>query len=214
MGFVISILITLVIWLARLAVVVAPIAALIYAYRKLPRSHFFLLLSLLMAGSFVAFRVYEQDFKLSVVPDALHVSTLSYSEEESWGFGPGGNEAGIRVYPLPEREANQMSERGIEFFKKLPRNQHQSDRKWRGMYEQWSETPIKPDRNWKPNSKTQRFDILDYICAYGFCIDIDPAVAEEANAIVNSPGSYYAYGRIGVIVVSPGRKRVLYLYNG
>jgi hypothetical protein len=37
---------------------------------------------------------------------------------------------------------------------------------------------------------------------------------DEANELVNAPGSYYAYGRIGMILVAPARKRVYYLYNG
>lgn len=65
-----------------------------------------------------------------------------------------------------------------------------------------------------PNEKTKTFNIYDYICAYGFCIDIKPEIVEEANWIINSPGSYYAYGRIGVIIVSSERKMILYLYNG
>jgi hypothetical protein len=31
---------------------------------------------------------------------------------------------------------------------------------------------------------------------------------------VNSAGSYYARGRIGIIVVSPKKKKILYFYNG
>ena len=29
------------------------------------------------------------------------------AKEKSWGFGPGANEAGIRLYPLSEKIANQ-----------------------------------------------------------------------------------------------------------
>jgi len=74
--------------------------------------------------------------------------------------------------------------------------------------------PYQAGERWKQNKKTRRFDIYDYICAYGFCIDIEPAVVDEANSIVNAAGSYYAYGRIGLIIVSPGKRLVLYIYNG
>ena len=62
--------------------------------------------------------------------------------------------------------------------------------------------------------RTGGLDIYDYICAYGFCIEIDEAVRTQAMEIVNSKGNYYAYGRIGLIVVSPSKKLVLYMYNG
>ena len=45
-------------------------------------------------------------------------------------------------------------------------------------------------------------------------MDIDPDIVSMANSIVNSAGSYYAYGRIGLIVVSPEHKLVVYMYNG
>ena len=57
-------------------------------------------------------------------------------------------------------------------------------------------------------------NVVDYICAYGFCIDIPPDRLRQANEIVSKPGSFYARGRIGTIVVSPKQKLVLYFYNG
>ena len=188
-------------------------AGLIWAYKKLPRLYFGLLLFALAAGPYAAFKSYERQFMLSVVPDALHVASISYSEEESWGFGPGGNEAGIRVYPLPSHIADEISQRGIEFFERLPPNQNQQSREWRGRYEKWFQTPIANDR-WKPTKETGSLDIYDYICAYGFCIKIDDVVVKQATEIINSAGSYYAFGRIGLIIVSPDKKLVLYLYNG
>lgn len=187
---------------------------LVVVCKKLPGSLRLFLLAPILVVPFAACKVYERNFMLSVVPDALHVASVSYSQEESWGFGPGGNEAGIRVYPLPEKVADEIRQRGIEFFHHLPPNQHQQSREWRGIYETWSETPIAPGQRWSANGTTGTFLIHDYICAYGFCIDIKPEVVEEANAIVNSEGSYYAYGRIGLIVVSPKKKRVVYMYNG
>ena len=197
-----------------LLITIAIIVGLVYAHKKIPRSYFLLLIFTLIAGPFAAFKVYERNFMLSVVPDALYVNSISYSEEESWGFGPGGNEAGIRIYPLSEQIANEISQRGIEFFNNLPPNQNQQDRKWRGRYETWSQTPISAHKYWKPKGETKSLDIYDYICAYGYCISINPTVVKEANKIVNSEGSYYAYGRIGLIVVSPSKRLVLYMYNG
>jgi hypothetical protein len=197
-----------------LLIPIAMIAGLVYAYKKLPRAYFLLLIFTLVAGPFAAFKSYEKSSMLSVIPDGLHITAISYSKEESWGFGPGGNEAGIRVYPLSEQIENEISQRGIEFFNNLPPNQDQQDRRWRGSYEAWSQTPINATKYWQVKEETGKLDIYDYICAYGFCIDIKPAVVTEANEIINSEGSYYAYGRIGVIVVSPSKRLVLYMYNG
>jgi hypothetical protein len=182
---------------------------------KLPYNNYlWLLLALLpialITGLFAVYQTYEHDFMMSVVPEALQVKTISYRQEEAWGFGPGGNEAGIRVYPLPQQIAERISQQRIEFFNDLPPNQG-----WRGTYEKWSQTPVIANDRWKPkDATTGSLDIYDYICTYGFCIDIDETVLRQATEIINSKGSYYAYGRIGLIVVSPSKKVVLYMYNG
>jgi hypothetical protein len=201
-----------------LLILIAILAGFIYAfflaYKRLSLVYFLVLLVALVATPYLVFKSYEKEFLLSIVPDALKVKSISYREEESWGFGPGGNEAGIRIYPLSEQIASEISQRGIEFFNNLPPNQDQQSRGWRGRYENWSETPIRANERWKWNLNTAKLDIYDYIGAYGFSIDIKPEVVELANEIVNSAGSYYAYGRIGLIVVCPSKKLVLYLYNG
>lgn len=180
---------------------------------KLPRIYILLSLLVLISGPIMAVLIYVQNFKLSFVPDALRVNTISYSKEESWGLGPGGNEAGIRIYPLPEEIAEIIKTRGMEFFKNLPENKNQRKRKWRGRYGVWHETPISENRYWKRNNG-DILDIYDYICRYGFCIQIDKSVLDQAAEIINTKGNYYAYGRIGLIVVSPTKKVVIYMYNG
>lgn len=162
----------------------------------------------------LAYRHYERQFMLEFVPDALGVHSISYRLEESWGFGPGGNEAGIRIYPLPLHIAKDIEQRGLDFFRTLPPNARQAQRSWRGDYGEWKPTPITASSHWPAPTTPGPLKVYDYVCKYGFCIDIAPDVLEDAQAIINSPGSYYAYGRIGVMVVSPARQQVLYLYNG
>jgi hypothetical protein len=199
-----------------LALLASPVVlawALIHAYRKLPVWAFLLLIGFLVFAPVAAYKVYERRFNLNHVPDALEVSTITYELQESWGFGPGGNEAGILVYPLSEEVSRQVEQGGVKFLQTMPPNQNQADRRWQGAYETWLETPA-ANPQWKLNAKTGRLDVMDYICVYGFCIDVAPDVVKEANEIVNSAGSYYARGRIGIIVVSPKTKKILYFYNG
>lgn len=134
--------------------------------------------------------------------------------KDSWGL-PGDETSGVRVYPLSEHMANEVTRQGIDFFKHLPPNQNQQSREWRGIYTNWLETPVSQGRNWKPPEGRLELNILDYLCGgEGLCIDIDRMLIDEVNEIINSPGSYYAYGRIGFIIVSPRTQRVFYLYNG
>jgi hypothetical protein len=191
---------------------IAIIVSLIYSYKKLSLLKFLLLLALIIGTPLIAFKVYERNSILSFVPDALKVTSISYSEEAAEGFGPGANEAGIITYQMPERISKEIESRGIEFFRNLPPNKHLEDRDWRGRYDDWRETPIKAEGHWKQSEKS--LNIYDYICAYGVCIDIKPEILAQASLIVNSKGSYYAYGRIGLIIVSPKNNLVLYLYTG
>jgi hypothetical protein len=149
---------------------------------------------------------HQRSFALSVVPDALQVSSIAYAKEESWGFGPGGNEAGVRIYPLKDAVSRDILSKGMQFFLDMPANADQNKRGWRGHYSHWTVTPA--------FSESGRFDMIEYVCAYGFCIDVDPSIVADVNRILNTPGSYYARGRIGMLIVSPRDNKVIYLYNG
>jgi hypothetical protein len=157
---------------------------------------------------------YIDRYRLAHVPDALQVQRILYAQEESWGFGPGGNEAGIIVYPLPEATAESILRQGPAFFATLSKNTAPRTTSWQGNYFEWKSTPIDRGSHWQPDPQTGRFLIQDYICKYGFCIDIEEGIETEAEAILNTPGSYYAFARIGMIVVCPARRKVMYLYNG
>ena len=57
--------------------------------------------------------------------------------------------------------------------------------------------------------------VLATICSemaiyYGLDQDIEQLV----NDAILRPGSYYAYGRIGVIILAPASRRIVYAYRG
>jgi hypothetical protein len=212
--FIVLLLMPYLFFVFLLLVPIATIIGLIYAYKKLSRLKFLCLIAVLIAVPFIGFKIYERNFVLSVVPDALGVNSISYEKEELWGFGPGGNEAGIRVYPLPEQISKEIKGRGIEFFNSMPPNQDQSHRDLRGIYDNWAETPIQSFDRRKPNKENKSLNLYDYICVYDFCRDINSEVVAQINSIANSEGSYYAYGRTGLIIVSPSKKIVVYIYKG
>ena len=67
------------------------VSALAFVSSKLRPTHFLPLLAVLLAVPVAAWKYYERGFMLQAVPDALHVRSVLYALEESWGFGPGGN---------------------------------------------------------------------------------------------------------------------------
>ncbi|MFY9479007.1 MAG: hypothetical protein WAQ08_15280 [Aquabacterium sp.] len=109
----------------------------------------------------------------------------------------------------------QITQLGMAFFETMPPNADQSSGDWRGRYAQWKATPVKPGVDgWTLKDGASTLDVHDYVHKYACCIEIDSRLHQQANAIVNSLGSYYAQGRVGMIVVSPQHRLVLYFYNG
>ena len=182
-----------------------------YIYQKVQKPYFFAIIFAPIVSLYIAFKFYEMRYRLSVVPQALQVKSISY-HQESWAIGPGDSEAGIILYPLSKNVAHIASRRGLNFFLDLPPDPTHPDGKLYQAYRHWQETPIIPNKDWTSSSQEQNLNLYDYICQHT-CIDVNPTVAEETAEIINSSGSYYAYGHSGLIVVSPQEKIVVYLYR-
>ena len=164
-------------------------------------------------GIVLAWKLVMRSHHLSFVPDALGVDDIDYVEEQSWGIPllglPGDNETGIIVYELPGDAAETLAKEGLHYLQNLPANPRSRGRDWRGSYNRWQTTPFDDAARVR---MTWAYTDIPRDC--GFCIRIDPGVWAEVKRIVSAPGSYYAFGRIGVIVVSPRQRKVVYMYNG
>ena len=162
---------------------------------------------------FFGFKSWERNHHLSFVPDGLNVSTILYVKEKSWGFGPGGNETGVIVYELPDINAKEIQKIGIEYFNKMPPKTGDSH-DWHGRYETWRQSPVLLKGSDSGTNSTKDHEISNYLNAYGFGIPIDPQIEQEINKAISKPGSFVAFGRIGVLIVIPDIRRVVYAYNG
>jgi hypothetical protein len=160
--------------------------------------------------------------RLSFVPEAMGVSHILYAAEQSWGFGPGGNETGIIVYEMPKAVAEQLEARGLAYLQSLPQ---QPGGDWHGRYDNWRPTPVVRDRRWPKGGTGDRVSVEggpswispgigDYMFFYGFEIPLDLGVERMVNEAIFTSGGYYAYGRIGMIILIPAAQRIVYAYNG
>jgi hypothetical protein len=149
-----------------------------------------------------AIRLMAQRHWLSRLPSGLNVTKILYVAEESWGFGPGGNETGVVLYELPENTVRQLKERGIDSL-------------YGGAG--WSTTPMNRTGKW---FKTIDGDMLaapsldNFLDQYGFGIPVDPAITKSINKALAKPGSYFAYTRTGMVILMPSEHRVAYVYAG
>ncbi len=153
---------------------------------------------------------------LSAVPPGLEVTRVLYAAEEAWGYGPGGNETGIIVYQMPPSAKVRIERGGKEWLETLPG----SGKRWRGRYSTWHQTPFDPNVNrafdiWNSGEYCGHGGgIAGYMFRYGFCIPFDKDVERLANDALSSSGSYYAFGRIGMLLLNPEKSRIIYAYNG
>ncbi len=161
---------------------------------------------------FGLFKFRETVNRYSYVPEGLGVNKILFAAEDSWGFGPGGNETGVIVYELPEGVAEEIRHGGTDYLAKLPPRSG-SNHDWHGRFERWQSTPITSDRAWFAE-KDASPRIANYLNQYGFGIPIDVQIERDIDDVISKQGSYFAYGRIGMLIVIPEIHRVVFAYAG
>jgi hypothetical protein len=175
---------------------------LVYITRQMRAQKTLRLVGMLLLITCTSVLLSWHNFALSLVPDALEVTSVEYSKGQSLGLGPGDDDAGMRIYPLRDSVARAIEKQGLPYFWQMPLNANQHKREWRGAYGGWQQTPLPP-------AATE-----DAVPVYKYLhISTDQAMVDDVSAMLTTSGSYYAYGYIGMIVVSPNRHRVVYLYN-
>ena len=156
---------------------------------------------------------------LRSVPPALEVQEVLYVAKRSWGLGPGGNETGIIVYAMPEAAREKIEAGGIPWLNGLPG----SGQDWRGVYRDWQTTPFDVAAAKLEGRLGDELThglcnmgdgIAAYMFRYGVCIPFDSEVEALADRALTEPGNFYAYGRIGMLILIPSERRIVYAYNG
>lgn len=176
--------------LLTLAILLVPLAfvgGVVFAFVKAPRATTVIGLAIALVLT-AGWKSMLHAHHVGHLPGAFGVWRVLYVSEEAWGFGPGGNEAGFLVYPLPERTADAVETSGLPWLEAL-RDAPRSSEGWRGRFSDWRPTPIRPSARWMPDPASGRYDIVHYVCRYGFCIDIDAQHLRDAEDAVNSPGA-------------------------
>ena len=172
--------------------------------------------------TFTAYKVYEYKFYIDFVPDELGVYNILYTKSEVWGLGPGGWDTSLYIYELPEEAARNIEKQGINYFKLLPSNvQKGSD--WQGYYPQWNETPVRVeqevlDRMSEGDKAIYSNKVPEIYPKPGpetpYSIQVDPQIEKLTDDSSSQAGNFYAYGRIGIIIVNPKLRRVIFAHSG
>ena len=162
----------------------------------------------------------DRSRQLRFVPPAMGVSTILYAQEESWGFGPGGNETGIIVYDMPENTRERIQNEGKDWLNSLPGN---GGKRLRGFYRNWHSTPFDPNIDgafdiWAMKKRAESCDhgggIAGYMFRFSTCIRFDQHYESMANEALLTSGNFYAFGRIGMLLLIPSQDLVIFAYSG
>ena len=195
------------------------VVAYINAVIKFPKTTL-IVTAILVFGAKLYCDNFVESTQFGHAPYWLNIKKITYSKEESWGIGmPGDNETGVIVYDLQSEIAEKIKKEGIEFFKHLPQVTYSNNGEYyrRGSYDNWSEMPIKKKKYSNEDEKTKveaLTDIDEYLNKYGFGISVDPKIKAQINHAISKVGSYYAYGRYGMLIIIPEQHKVVYMYAG
>jgi hypothetical protein len=168
-------------------------------------------LFLIISVPFAAYKFTEHRFNIDRVPGDLEVQRVLYEKQERWGAPlialPGDNETGLLLYEIPAAVAGKIAAEGISFFSRpenrARRHGRQTD------FASWRETPVPMTWSFKGPS------ISAYLDRYGFGIEIEPSIVAMIDDALGKPGSFYAFGGGGsVVIVIPAQRRVVFAYAG
>jgi hypothetical protein len=148
---------------------------------------------------------------VQALPDGIGAYWVSYADNRTYGFGPGGNETGFNVVLLTKAGAARVAEGGASWLDAQPGGR---------VGGEWFETPVPGDEVWqgREGSALGRFPTptIDAILwRYGFGPDLPPDQKAAVDAALNAPGSFYSFGHGGtVVIIVPATARAYVVYAG
>ncbi len=160
-----------------------------------------LLAGVLVATPVLAWKRYAVQHALRHVPAPLLVKSIAFEATVASGFGPGGAEEGLLLYPLPDAAARAVADGGVPWLDAMePFAQHRNNL----GFSDWQPTP----------ADGRGLPVESMLCAGDDCADVPGSLQARVNAILARPGSYFARGRPGgTIVVSPRDRLVIIRYG-
>ncbi len=168
---------------------------------------------LLVGGPLAGYVAVTNASMLQDVPRALGVDSILHDGRITWSLA----DAGVRVYALPPDAIANITAGGEVYLNSLPPNRSKWLEGWRGDYSQhggWRRTPMAPGRHWQLNAEAGTFLVPDYFTQRDWrMVRHHEDVARQIEAAVNRPGSFYAVGRAGTLIISPAVRKVFYIHT-
>lgn len=154
----------------------------------------------------------EKSRHLRMVPTGLAVSRVVYAREESWGFGPGGNETGVIMFELPLGVAHNIQQQGITFLDQYVSAQVVVRR---GSSSQipfnWKATSVHVEGADDDGNSTLTYDIGKYLNRYGFGLLIDKDVARSINDALYNYGNFVDDDGRRLVIIMPKDGKLVFV---
>ncbi|MCU0827795.1 MAG: hypothetical protein MUE52_10400 [Tabrizicola sp.] len=153
----------------------------------------------------------ERRHAMKALPSTLQAEAIEFGRNEVFGFGPGGNETGFYVIRLGAEGVDLAARGGVAWLNAQTGGRLDPD---------WFVTPVPRDDYWmgRADSALGAFPdptVTAILDRYGFGFDLPPEHQSALDSALNSPGSYYAFGRGGLVaVVVPAAGRAYVFYAG
>jgi hypothetical protein len=150
-----------------------------------------------------------------MLPAGLGMSRIVYAREESWGFGPGGNETGVIIFDLPVDVLHNIEGQGITFLE-----QHVSAHALVGSGAgspaplRWMAPPVRVDGSDDDTNSTLSYHIAEYLNRYGFGIHIDKEVTRTIDNALSTEGNFVVDDGRRLIIIMPKPAKVVIAYRG
>ncbi len=182
---------------------------------RLLRTAFNLVLAFGCAAAGLTVWLTNDDFDrhMRAIPSALHATGMSYRKEDFGGIGPGANEAGVVVYPLPAAVVGQIERQGMAFFDALGPD-------WSG----WGASPVVMGDDWGPAPQSAGYFVSAsplelrlnrYPGGGEVSAGVSPDIRDRIDAAITQAGSYYAFRPGGgLIIVNPARAEAYFVFSG
>jgi len=152
----------------------------------------------------------ERLHALRALPPAVLAEAVDYARNDTYGFGPGGNETGFNVIILAEAGADLAAQGGAEWLNAQPGGRIKGG---------WRTTPVPRDEFWMGRASSAMGawpdpTVLAVLNQYGF-FEVPQDHQTALDAALNAPGSFYAFGPGGlVVVIVPTTSRAYVIYAG
>jgi hypothetical protein len=162
-------------------------------------------------AAWLAWAIADRATALMALPENTGGWFVSYANNASFGFGPGGNESGLNVVLLTSAGANRVAKGGAVWLNLL------GDK---ANFGEWRETPVPHNDTWLLREghaveRLQKPSIMALYLRYGFVINIPDRHLTAIDEALNSGNSYYTFDRQGrLILIVPKTKRAYVAYAG